>query len=95
MRAGRYAGARRAPRIDKNAYYFNAYLAEFRQYRGYDDGLRTGPYNFGFPNGPNWVEHFPYQDGLLVSYWDTAFSDNNVGDHPGRRAHPAGRRASR
>ncbi len=21
--------------------------------------------------------------GLLVTYWDTQYSDNNVGDHPG------------
>jgi len=64
--------------------FFNAYFAEFRQYRGYDDGLRTGPYNFGFLDDPdlqNWVEHFPYQDGLLVWYYDTSFDDNNVGDH--------------
>ena len=27
-----------------------------------------------------WVEHFPYQDGLLVWYYDTSFPDNNVGD---------------
>lgn len=62
--------------------YFNAYVAEFRQYRGYDKGLQLGPYNFTDPNG-NLVEHFPYQDGLLVSYWDSSFADNNVGDHPG------------
>ncbi len=63
--------------------FFNAYFAEFRNYRGYDDGLRTGPYNFGFLNNPNlqdWVEHFPYQDGLLVWYYDTSFADNNIGD---------------
>ncbi len=64
--------------------FFNAYFAEYRNYRGYDDGLRTGPYNFGFLNNPslgNWVEHFPYQDGLLVWYYDTSFADNNVGDN--------------
>jgi immune inhibitor A len=62
--------------------FFNAYFAEFRQYRGYDDSLRTGPYNFGFLNTkPDWVEHFQYQDGLLVSYYDTSFADNNVGDN--------------
>ena len=63
--------------------FFNAYFAEFRTYKGYDDGLRTGPYNFGFLDNPelgNWVEHFPYQDGLLVWYYDTSFADNNVGD---------------
>ncbi|BCS31685.1 protease [Luteitalea sp. TBR-22] len=61
--------------------FFNAYFAEYRTYRGYDDGLRTGPYNFGFPTTPNWVEHYPYQDGLLVWYYDTSFADNNVGDY--------------
>ncbi len=62
--------------------FFNAYFAEFRVYKGYDDGLRTGPYNFGFPDtAPDWVEHFPYQDGLLVWYYDESFADNNVGDH--------------
>ena len=30
--------------------FFNAYFAEYRNYSGYDDGLRTGPYNFGFLN---------------------------------------------
>jgi immune inhibitor A len=63
--------------------FFNAYFAEYRNYRGYDDGLRTGPYNFGFLNNPalgDWVEHYPYQDGLLVWYYDTSFADNNVGD---------------
>ena len=76
--------------------YFNAYLAEFRQYRTYDAGLKTGPYNFGFLNtNPDWVEHFPYQDGLLISYWDTSFTDNNTSEHPGGGlilpidAHPA------
>ena len=62
--------------------FFNAYFAEFRIYKGYDDGLRTGPYNFGFGDiKPNWVEHFPYQDGLLVWYYDESFADNNVGDN--------------
>ena len=64
--------------------YFNAYFAEYRTYKGYDDGLRTGPYNFGFTDNPtlgNWVEHFPYQDGLLVWYYDESFENNNVGDH--------------
>lgn len=64
--------------------FFNAYFGEFRQYRGYDDALRTGPYNFGFLNNPslqNRVEHYRYQPGLLIWYYDTSFADNNVGDH--------------
>jgi immune inhibitor A len=64
-------------------YFFNAYVAENRQYLGYDAGLRTGPYNFGGTIGPNWAERLPLQDGLLVWYWDESFGDNNVGDHPG------------
>jgi immune inhibitor A len=60
--------------------YFNAYLAEYRQYRAYDKALELGPYNF---TTTTLVEHFPYQDGLLIWYWDTSFADNNVGDHPG------------
>jgi immune inhibitor A len=79
-------------------FYPNYYLAEFRQYRGYDDSLRTGPYNFGFLDNPdlvNWVEHFSYQDGLLISYWDTSQTDNSTSAHPGEGlllpidAHPA------
>ena len=67
--------------------YTNYYVVEFRQYRGYDDSLRTGPYNFGFLNNPalaNWVEHFSYQDGLLISYWDNSQADNNTPQHPGQ-----------
>ena len=29
------------------------------------------------------MEHFSYQPGLLVSYWDTSQSDNNTSQHPG------------
>ncbi|MGY1785152.1 immune inhibitor A domain-containing protein [Geodermatophilus sp. SYSU D00698] len=63
--------------------YFNAYIAENRAYTGYDAGLQTGPYNFGDPNRPDWAERLPYQDGLLISYWNTQYGDNNVGAHPG------------
>ncbi|HEX6683005.1 MAG TPA: immune inhibitor A domain-containing protein [Candidatus Limnocylindrales bacterium] len=60
------------------------YLAEFRSYTGYDSSLRTGPYNFGFTNAkPDWVEKFPYQDGLLIWYVNNAFEDNNTRVHPG------------
>ena len=65
-------------------YFFNAYVAKVRGYRGYDPSLRTA-YNFGFldVNG-DWVESFPYQDGLLVTSWDTSQSDNNTSFHPGQ-----------
>jgi immune inhibitor A len=79
-----YEGFSRSMSTSSTSYYFNAYVVEFRQYRGYDDGLRTGPYNFGFLDvAGNWVERFPYQDGLLISYWDTSFADNNTATHPG------------
>jgi len=78
-----YAGFIRTNGTVTNSYY-NAYFVEYRTYRGYDKGLETGPYNFGFLNDPNlqdWVEHFPYQDGMLVWYYDTSFPDNSIGDH--------------
>jgi len=60
------------------------YLAENRVYSGYDATLKTGPYNFGFGNTrPDWVERFPYQNGLLVWYSDGACTDNNTSSHPG------------
>jgi immune inhibitor A len=63
--------------------YFNAYVIENRRYDGYDKSLRTA-YNFSFTERrPDWVEHYPYQDGVLVWYWNTQWADNNVGDHPG------------
>jgi immune inhibitor A len=65
--------------------YEHYYLASYRTYTSYDRYLATGPYNFGFLNKfPNLVEHFPYQDGLLVTYWDTSQNDNNTSEHPGQ-----------
>ena len=62
----------------------NYYLAGHRSYVGYDKYLTTGPYNFGFANTkPDWVEHYKYGHGLLVSYWDTSQADNNTSRHPG------------
>ncbi len=66
------------------ALFEHYYIASHRTYESYDQYLRTGPYNFGFgPEQPDRVEFFPYQDGLLVSYWDTSQSDNNTTQHPG------------
>jgi hypothetical protein len=62
----------------------NFYIASHRTYTSFDRYLETGPYNFGFlDQRPDFVEHFPYQQGLLVSYWDTSQSDNNTSEHPG------------
>jgi M6 family metalloprotease-like protein len=60
------------------------YIAENRQYLGYDSTLRTGPYNWAWPiSQPDRAEHFPYQDGLLISYWNTAQRNNQTARHPG------------
>ena len=63
----------------------NYYIASYRNYLSFDKYLQSGPYNFGWLNTkPDFVEHFPYQDGLLISYWDTSQADNNTGAHPGQ-----------
>lgn len=60
------------------------YLASNRSRVSYDRYLQYGPYNFGFGTAaPDKVEFFPYQEGLLVNYWDTSYSDNNTTQHPG------------
>ncbi|WP_262851423.1 immune inhibitor A [Mumia quercus] len=65
--------------------YDNYYVMGHRSYVGYDKYLQTGPYNFGFMNTkPDWVEHYRYGQGLLISYWDTSVRDNNTTDHPGQ-----------
>ncbi|MEU4388509.1 immune inhibitor A domain-containing protein [Promicromonospora sp. NPDC023805] len=60
------------------------YVAENRVYGGYDVTLREGPYNFGwtFSNSSR-VEHYRYQDGLLIWYVNSRYGDNNVSQHPG------------
>ncbi|MFF4159665.1 immune inhibitor A domain-containing protein [Streptomyces sp. NPDC001678] len=64
--------------------YPQYYIAENRQYVSYDRTLKVGPYNFGWRDTkPGWVEHYPYQNGLLIWQWDTSQVDNNVGVHPG------------
>lgn len=72
------------------------YIAENRQYVSYDRTLETGPYSWQDPAPTHvYADRFPYQDGLLISYWDTSQSNNDVGEHPGQGlilpidAHPA------
>ncbi|MGW2846402.1 immune inhibitor A domain-containing protein, partial [Streptomyces sp. NPDC001274] len=65
--------------------YPQYYIAENRQYVSYDKTLEVGPYNFGFSKTrPDWVEHYPYQTGLMVWLWDKSQKDNNVSVHPGQ-----------
>ncbi len=60
------------------------YLLENRQYVGYDATLKVGPYQFSEGvTRPDWVEHFPFQDGMLVWYVNHTYADNNVSTHPG------------
>ncbi|TYB37724.1 M6 family metalloprotease domain-containing protein [Micromonospora sp. AP08] len=63
--------------------YPRFYIAENRTWFGYDDTLRTGPYNYGFASRPNWVEHFSNHQGMLVWYVNYAYGDNNTSAHPG------------
>ncbi|MBT2491254.1 immune inhibitor A [Streptomyces sp. ISL-96] len=65
--------------------YEQYYLAENRQYVSYDKTLAVGPYNFGFAaTRPSWVEHYPYQNGLMIWLWDTSQKDNNTSQHHGK-----------
>jgi immune inhibitor A len=77
-----YAGFVRSNGIIAGS-FFNAYIAEYRQYTGFDEALKTGPYNYGFDDPVHYwtAEYYPYQDGLLVWYYDTSFDNNNVGEH--------------
>jgi immune inhibitor A len=60
------------------------YLLENRAYAGYDQTLKVGPYNFSEAyTRPNWVEFFPFQDGMLVWFADKAYADNNTSEHEG------------
>ena len=71
----------------ETALYDHYYVAELRQYWGYDSTLQVGPYVFGYLNNPtlgNFVDHFPYQDGLLINYWDTSQTNNQTRLHPGK-----------
>jgi immune inhibitor A len=63
--------------------HVNAYFVDNRQYvRG--DRTLAHLYNFaGFEKRPNWVDFFKYTPGALITYWDSSYFDNNVGEHPG------------
>jgi immune inhibitor A len=65
--------------------YDNYYIAGHRSYVSYDKYLKSGPYYFGYLNTkPDYVDHYAYQQGLLISYWDTSQANNNVSEHPGQ-----------
>jgi immune inhibitor A len=75
-----YAGFRSTTGIEQKQ-YSHYYIAENVTYWGYDKTLQTGCYNFGWLDNPmlgNWVQRFPYQDGMLVSYWNTRYGTNDT-----------------
>lgn len=67
----------------ESALFNHYYVLEYRTYKGYDSTLKVGPYFFGYSDKPNLVDHFAYQDGLLINYWDTSQRNNNTSQHPG------------
>jgi immune inhibitor A len=85
----------RAAQATETVQFDNFYIASNRTYESYDQYMKTGPYNLVDPANPDWVEHFPYETGLGVWYWDTSYSDNNTSQHQGSGlvlpvdAHPA------
>ncbi|MFC4853115.1 immune inhibitor A domain-containing protein [Actinophytocola glycyrrhizae] len=85
----------RAAQATETVMFDNFYIASHRTYESYGQYMRTGPYNVVDPANTDWVEHFPYQTGLGVWYWDTSYTDNNTSQHHGGGlalpvdAHPA------
>lgn len=59
------------------------YFLEYRAYKNFDAALEFSGFDFNaFRNeGLRTISKFPYQDGLLVWYWDTSFTNNNVKQH--------------
>lgn len=64
--------------------FANYYIAAYRSYTSFDKYLKTGPYFFGYAStAPEKVDHFSYEEGLLISYWDLSQADNDTFAHPG------------
>ena len=60
------------------------YIAGTRSYISFDQYLKTGPYFFGYGSAlPDKVDHYAYQQGLLISYWNTLYPNNDTFQHPG------------
>ncbi len=86
--------SRMGPRLTKE--YGRFYIAAHRSHVSYDKYLATGPSYAGYAGTrPRFVDHYPYSEGLLISYWDTEQTDNDTGAHVGAGrnlyidAHPA------
>ena len=53
----------------------------------YDQYLKTGPYYFGYANTrPDYVDHYAYQEGLLISYWNLVGRQRHLRRTPARVA---------
>ena len=61
----------------------DVYYAGDRVYSGYDETLRPGPTTSLSTTKPDWVERFPYQNGMLVWFANGEYSNNNTSSHPG------------
>lgn len=65
--------------------YDNYHSAGHRTYVSYDRYLKTGPHTFGFADTkPDFVEHHPYQQGVLISYRDRSQVDTDTVVRPGQ-----------
>ncbi|WP_252275096.1 immune inhibitor A domain-containing protein [Nocardioides sp. LMS-CY] len=65
--------------------FAHSYVAENRTFDGYDVALSQGPYSHDYAvSAPGKkVDHYSYEDGLLVYYSNGAYGDNNTSEHPG------------
>jgi immune inhibitor A len=60
------------------------YIGENRAHVDYDATLATGPYQFSFAlTDVDKVEHFAFEEGLLVWMVDETYTDNNNSEHAG------------
>ncbi|MEV4640562.1 immune inhibitor A domain-containing protein [Actinoplanes sp. NPDC049548] len=73
-----------------------SYIAGYRADVSYDRNLASGPHQAGWASSkPRFVEHFPYQHGLVIAYHDESKPCNCIGMYPGGGnnmiidAHPA------
>lgn len=59
------------------------YMLEYKAYKNYDVSMMYSGFDFMKfrDDRERLIEKFPYQEGLLIWYWDTSFSDNNFKDH--------------
>lgn len=57
------------------------YILEWRDFTYFDNSLKNC---YNYFDTSNWAERYSYNPGLLLWYRDMAYTDNWVGNHPGR-----------